>query len=244
MFSLSLLLICACASTSGRDPKRAALHLKNGTALLAQGQYPAAMSELLTAERLDPDNPVTHNNLGLSYLVRDRINKAEQHLKKALKLDPKYTDARNNLGRVYIQQKRYPAAIEELKVAVQDLTYPHPQRPLYNLGEAYFYTGNYEQAQKVLLEALQYRREDCLTMTLYGRTLFELKNYSMASQALDEATRTCAQPSKEEPYYFSALSYLKLGQSNQAYARLKECLENFPKGRYAGRAQSLMREIR
>ncbi len=235
--------LCGCATVSKNDPKRADLHLKIGTALLRQGQYPAALSELLTAEKLDDTNPVIQNNLGLAYLVRGRLELAEKHIRRALQLTEKYTDARNNLGRVLIEQKRYPEAIKELRSASQDLTYPEPQRPLTNLGEALFLSKKYPEAKKSLFEALKYQRNDCVAMALYGRTLYELKDYEIASESLDEAIRTCQNENKEEPYYFSALSYLKLGQTNQAYSRLKECIEAFPRGNYTARAQTLMKEI-
>jgi Tfp pilus assembly protein PilF len=201
------------------------------------------LAELLTAEKLDSSNPVIQNNLALAYLVRGRLKEAETHVRQALDLNPKYTDARNNLGRILIEKKDYAGAIKELKVAIQDLTYPEPQRPLANLGEAYFLSGRYEDARKVLLEALQNQRTDCFSMALYGRSLYQLKQYSQAADSLDEATRTCESNNREEPFYYSALSYVKLGKSDQAYARLKECVETFPRGHYTARAKNLMREI-
>lgn len=239
----SAILISSCASTSNKDEERAALHLKIGTALLNQGQYPAALSELLKAEKLDPTNPIVQNNLGLSYFVRDRLDLAEKHIRKALSLQPKYTDARNNLGRLLIEKKNYSDAIKELKLASQDLTYNDPSKLMANLGHAYYLNGNFQDARDTFLEALKYRRHDCFSMTLYGQSLYRLKNYNLSTRALDEAIRTCQNNAKEEPYYFSAISYLKLGQRAQAFARLKEYVDTFPKGTFTAKAKNLMQEI-
>lgn len=240
---LITLLFTACASVTEKDNERAELHLKIGTALLNQGQYPAALSELLKAEKLDSSNPMIQNNLGLAYFVRGRFDLAERHIRRALSLNPKYTDARNNLGRLLIEQKQYRDAVKELKLATQDLTYSEPSGPLLNLGHAYYLSGNFEAAQKVLIEALNYKRQNCFGMTLYGQTLYRLRKYPQSTEAFDEAVRICESSAKEEPYYFSALSHLKLGQRSQAYARLKEYLDSFPKGTYSAKVKNLMREI-
>ena len=54
--ALMIFALAACSSVSKEDKERAGLHMDMGTGLLAKGQYPQAMSELLKADALDPHN--------------------------------------------------------------------------------------------------------------------------------------------------------------------------------------------
>src|SRR4051812_29995844 len=100
--AIFFLVSIGCAGRSDRVKERAQLHLQMGTAHLTQGNYPAALNELLQAEQLDKDNPVIQNNLGLAYGVRNRWKEAEQHYRRALELDSRFSDARTNLARLFI----------------------------------------------------------------------------------------------------------------------------------------------
>ena len=81
-----------------------------GEAYMAQGNYTAALKELMAAEQLTPDDPYLHNDLGLTYMVKDRLDLAIRHFKKALALKPDYAPAMNNLGAAYLAQQNRDAA--------------------------------------------------------------------------------------------------------------------------------------
>ena len=233
-----------CAPLKASDRRRAELHMHIGSSHLAKGNYPAAMYELRIAEKLDPRNPTIQSNLGLAYFVRHKYAEAEKHIKTALALNPNYTDARNNLGRVYIELGLFDKAIDHLNVANKDLTYPYPDKTLTNLGIAHFNKGNYRSAKRYLKKSLVIRRNNCLTFHYYGRCLFELKSFKLAAESFDQAIPLCKGVKFDEPYYFGALSYFKLGDKSRAVARFEELLSQFPDGRYANQSQSMLKIIK
>jgi len=243
------LLICisacaACASLGPSDPETAELHLRVGTALLQNGSYPQALAELLKAEAADPSNAVVQNNLALTYFARERFEQAEQHLQKALKLKPNYTDAKTNLGRLYVEMKKYSEAEALLRDAAQDLTYTSPEKVYLNLGLSSFRQKKFADARKSLLKSIEFQRNGCLNQTLYGRTLFEQKDFSGAAATLDRAVGYCNGGPADEPQYYAGLAYYELGNQRKAETRLEEILKIYPNGSYYERARSMLETMR
>ncbi len=240
LFIFCGLILASCATNKVDQKQRALLHLQIGTGHLTKGNYPEALAEFLTADKLDTMNPGIKNQLGLAYFFRGRMDLAESAFRKALEINPKFTEARNNLGRTLIELRQYRAAIQELQLAAQDLVYPEPEKTLANLGIAHFYLSEYSLAEKNFLDSLKLRRQNCLASSFYGRTLYELSAFEKAAEALDQAIDQCKRAKIEEPYYFSALSYMKLGQREQAVARLEQGLSTFPEGQYAAKSRSML----
>jgi type IV pilus assembly protein PilF len=239
-----ILFCAACASVSTENEETAKLHLKIGTAHLNNENYPQALSELLTAEELDTENPIIQNNLGLAYFFRERYDLAEIHIRKALKLEPKYSDARNNLSRLLIERGRYEEAIHEATIVTQDLTYINPEKPLINIGMAQFKLRQFDAARKTLQKAIDFQRDNCLAHSFYGRSLFELKDFRRASEALDQAAGFCQRSLFDEPQYYSALSYYQLGDRPKAEARLEGLIKIYPNGKYTDKAKTMLETIR
>lgn len=67
--------------------------------------------------------------------------------------------AKNSLGVTYIMANNYDQAILVFKEMIADLgyaIYTRPQSPKYNLGWVYYKTGQYQEADFYLQEALDY----------------------------------------------------------------------------------------
>jgi Tfp pilus assembly protein PilF len=236
-----LFLVGGCAQRSAQLKTRANLHLELGISHLAQGDYPAALTELNQAEELDPKNPVVQNNLGLAYMVRNRPKEAEQHFRKSLELDPHYTDARANLARLLIDNKKYDEALSELSQVENDLTYPSPEKGLSLIGMVYFNKGKYKRAEEYFGRAMNVRRDNCVTSNFYGRTLLEEKKLDEAVGILDLAVENCRSSKFEEPLFFSAMAYYSLGDKEKSKARAQELMTEYPLSKYANKAKGLMR---
>ncbi len=227
-----------------QDNEAAQLHLRLGTSYMNSGNYPQALNELLIAEKLDSSDAVIQNNLGLAYYFRGRPDLAENHLKKALSLKADYTDAKNNLGRVLIDLDKSKEAIDILQQATADLTYPYPEKPLLNLGMAFFAVGNYSAATVSLQKSIQYQRDNCLAQNFLGRIFYEQKIYEKAAAQLDKAAGFCMKSQYDEPNYYGALSYYQVGQKSKAEARLEEIINLYPNGKYSAKAKSMLEIIR
>jgi type IV pilus assembly protein PilF len=220
------------------------LHLQIGTAHLQKGNYPIALKNLLAAEQLDPDNIYIQNNLALAYFVRNKFLEAETHFRKALKIDPAYSEARNNLGRTLIEANRHDEAIKELTKVVEDLTYENPEKAYANLGLANFRIQRYQEAKNYLVKALVTDRGNCVTNSLFGRTLYELKDYEKACEALDKAIRFCQKDGYDEPHYYSGLCYYKAGNLDKAFVRLEETTKLYKSGQYKTEAEKMLKLLR
>lgn len=240
----SLAALAACATLGPKDPEDADLHLRVGTSLLQNGSYPQALSELLKAEEADPSNEIVQNNLGLTYFARERFELAEKHLARAISLKSTYTDAKTNLGRLYIEMKRYPEADALLREAAQDLTYTTPEKVYLNLGLLAFRQKNFPEARKYLLKSIEFQRTNCTSQTLYGRTLYEQKDFSGAAATLDRAVGYCAGGPADEAHYYAGLSYFQLGDQRKAETRMEDILKLYPNGTYYERARSMLQTMR
>jgi type IV pilus biogenesis/stability protein PilW len=238
----AFLFVTACGTAEKRKDE-AQLRLNIGTNLLANGSYHSALQELLNAEKDDPDNAVVQNNLGLTYLVLEHPEEARQHILRAIELQPKYSEARNNLGRVDIELGLYEDAARELHQVLNDLTYPSPEKAWVNLGLAYFSQREYTQAENSLHKALEIDRKNCLAYNYFGRSQFEMGHYEDAAKTLDQASKLCQAARFDEPHYYSALTYYKMGQKEQARARIDELLTLYPHGKYNEKATAMRKLI-
>jgi Tfp pilus assembly protein PilF len=246
---ISLILLClsliSCAQNSPSKEKiQASYHLDIGTTHLTKGNLPRAIGELVQAERLDPDNPAIQNNLGVAYFAREKYDMAFERFQKAVKLKPSYTDARNNLAGLYIETGKYKEALVELETCLKDLTYQNPEKIHMNLGITYFRLKNYPEALVNLKKTLEYKREHCLAMNYYGRTQYELKEFKLAAQSLDQAVYYCRETKFDEPYYFSGLSFLRMGNRERAEARFNELVKLYPSGKFVSKAQELLEGLK
>jgi Tfp pilus assembly protein PilF len=234
----------ACASWGSKDAEKAELFLRMGTANFESGNYPAALSDLLKAEELDSSNAAVQNNLGLTYFMRQRYELSEKHLRRAVSLNEKFTEARNNLSRVLIEMGRYKEAEKELKVVLDDLTYPAIDKAYINLGLAQFNQKKFSDSKQSFLQAMNASRDNCIANAYYGRSMFELKDYENAAPALDTAIGFCQRAVYDEPHYYSALTYYRLGQKEKSIARFTEILKLYPEGKYRDKSKAMLELIR
>lgn len=238
------LILVACSTFSAADREEASMHLQIGTSQLQNGNLPSALQELLLAEKLDDENPYIQNNLGLTYFLRERVDLAEIHIRKALELQPNYSDARNNLSRVLIERGKYNEAATAAQIVIDDLTYQNPEKPQINLGIARFKMNQFDSARMAFLKAIDFSRDNCLANSYYGRSLFELKDYKKATDALDRAVGFCQRAQFDEPHYYSALAYFEVGQKSKSVARFEEMIKLYPRGKYIDKAKEMLETIR
>ena len=242
LLGVLLVFVVGCASSGPTKEDVAMVHFRVGTSHLEKGRYPDALKELLQAETLSPKDALIQNNLGLAYFMRERYELSEQHLRKAIALDPQFTDAKNNLGRVLIERSQYKEARQFLDQVLADLTYPLPAKAYVNYGLSYFREEKYPEARDAFLKAISFDRENCLAQNYYGRSLLELKDSSKAVHALDKATGFCLKVNFDEPIYFSAIAYYRMGDRNKAQSRLETLVQkNSP---YKEKAETMLEILR
>jgi Tfp pilus assembly protein PilF len=240
---LTSLALTSCASWK-QDREKADLYLRMGSSLLEEGNYANALSALLKAHELDPQNPLILNNLGQVYFMRERYDLAEKQFKSAIKLQPDYTDAHNNLARVLIEEGKYTEAESELKLVISDLTYGAIDRAYINLGLLKFNKKEYSKAENAFRTVLKSKPDDCIATSYYGMSVFEQLDYSRAAEVLDRAIGFCQKQLYDEPHFFSALAYFRMGEKNKSIARFEEILKYYPDGKHREKAKGMLELIR
>lgn len=245
MCGLAFSVVTGCSTAKKTNSKDIALlHLQNGTRFFTNKKYPSALTEFLEAEKLDPRNAVVQNNLALTYFVRDRMELAQKHIDLALAINPSYTEARNNRARILIERGQFALAIQDAKKVTEDLTYQYPIRGWTNIALAQFRMGNFKDAKATATEALKVDRTNCFAQTVLGRSHLEISEFKEAATTLDRAISACRTEGEDEAAYFAGVANYKLGRSAAAIARLEEVLKDYPQGRYAKKAESLLEIIR
>jgi len=153
---LTTCLLCACVSSTdpGKKIKIAQAVKREGDVFQSQGEYTAALTKLLEAEKTIPDDPYLQNSLGLAYMGKKRYDLAVNAFEKALSKKPEYTEAINNLGAAYLRQEKWDTAITQFKRVLDNLIYPTPHFPLANIGWAYLGKGHFPNAQTYFFKAL------------------------------------------------------------------------------------------
>ena len=156
IFILLSFIISSCASAVNRqnDIQIAQALKKEGNIYQTQGQYTAALTKLLKAEKTIPDDPYLQNSLGLAYMGKKREDLAVTAFKKALSNKPDYIVAVNNLGAAYLRQGKWDMSIEKFNKVLESLLYPTPHFPLSNIGWAYLGKQKFHLAESYFLKAL------------------------------------------------------------------------------------------
>ncbi len=184
-------IISSCTSSANRqnNAKIAQAMKKEGDIFQTQGNYTAALTKLLEAEKRIPNDPRLQNSLGLAYMGKRRDDLAVTAFKKALSIKPDYIEAINNLGAAYLRQKKWDMSIVNFNIVLDNLLYPTPQFPLSNIGWAYL--G---------------KKEFHLAETYFSKALDELPRFTAASHGLAQVYLKTGQMDKAMDFLHKCLS--------------------------------------
>lgn len=239
-----VLILSGCALFKAKDVEAGNLYLRLGTSHIENGNLPFALRELLQAESADNTNPLIQNNLGLVYFLRGRFDLSEKHFRNAVKILPSFTDAKNNLARTLIEKEQYPEAKKLLSEVLNDLTYASFDKAYINEGLLWFNQKNFDKSIISFKKTLEIQTDNCIANSYLGRSYFEKKDYSRATEALDRAVGFCQNQLFDEPHYYSAVAWYRLGSKDKAEARFVEIIKLYPDGKYRDKAKSMLEIMR
>jgi Tfp pilus assembly protein PilF len=249
ILAFAFLILASCRSTNpdesgSSDTDKADLHHQVAISYIKNENYPMALKELQTAEKLDPQNPAIIANLGLVYFARERYEQAEAQYKKAIRINPDFTDAKNNLARIYTELERYKLAEPLLIEVLDDLTYVNFPSAYANYGFLEFKRKNYNKAVDYLKKSLEKDRENCKTHVLLGRSYLEQKQLKMASNQLEKAINFCKEAGLDQAHFYSAIVLYRLGEKQKAKFRFDEQLSLYPNGENSEKAEKMREYIK
>lgn len=210
-----------------------------GEASIMQGDFTAALRELLEAEKLDPNDAITQNYLGIVYKNKKQADKAIFHFKKAVELKPDYSQARNNLGATYLDKESWDEAISCFKELINDLLYATPHFPLSNLGWAYYNKKDYQQAEMYYLKAIEVQPNFIIALNGLGQTFMADGKYPQAIESFEKAAQYG--PKIPQIHFQLAKAYEQTGKYDNAlmsYAKVIELAPDSDMAREAAKARA------
>lgn len=169
-----------------REPKFVPLMLDRSDALIHQGKWADAISQLLTASQAVPASAEVRVKLGDAYQGAQRWDDARAAYAKAIELDGKNPLAHNNLAWMLVHQGGSPkVAVESAKKAVS--LAPRSAPYLDTLGWAQRAAGDLQAASDSLRRATEIEPKVAEFQFHYGVVLVELKRPAQARSALSRA---------------------------------------------------------
>jgi len=139
-------------------PKQALLHYDSALEQSKKNEHTAAIEELKLAIKEYPSFTQAFNELGVQYLKLNQLENADEAFRGALKIDPTAFPSLINRGIVNVMMKRYGEAVPILRKALNK----NHQSAVghYFLGQALANLGLFDDAEKELLAALEFGKEE------------------------------------------------------------------------------------
>ena len=153
-----------------------------GDIYLAEGNYSEAAEYLIKANRIDPSDIDVQLTLGGAYLKMERRDKAEKIFKRVSKIAPNSQKAMDGLCKVYIDNQSEEKAFDLIN---STLSKSSDKIILYNrLGIIFRKNGEYENAIKCYLQAIEVDPSDEVLRFNIAKAYFSAGNKTMSIEAL------------------------------------------------------------
>lgn len=168
------------------DPNHKFAHLNLGLAQGAQGHTFDALAEFQKEEAISPDDPRAYQAAASLANYMGNTNGAIAEWRRLLKADPANCTAATSLAGLLMQQEKYTDAAEVLEVAVKAA--PDNSGLQYQLGEAYFKSGQGDKAVTRMKQAVEQKDDDPDTLNNVAYLLADNKtNLDLALQYAERA---------------------------------------------------------
>jgi type IV pilus assembly protein PilF len=182
--------------SSAPDPiKRAKIHTELGGLYYSGGNMSVALQELRIAIEAAPGYYQAYSVRGLVYTSLKEYAKAEEDFSKALRFGPEDPQVNNNYGWFLCETGKTKEAIPYFLKALRDPLYETPDRAYANAGACALKSGDQENAERYLLQSLQFSREGTPLVRLQLAGIFFRKGYvEEARRYLNEALKMLEPP--------------------------------------------------
>ncbi len=168
-------------------------------------RYREAIKEYRAALKLDNLNAFIYNSLGLALAAIGDLKGALKSLEKAIEINPDRTDVFNNLGMVYNEMGERDNAFDAFTRAVRNMSYPTPEKALFNLGNLYLEERNFELALMHFNRAAERNRKFALAFRGIGNTYRMMGDLERAEENFEKVL-VLFQDDVQSLFYIAQLS--------------------------------------
>lgn len=187
-----------------------------GSALVSEGELPAAIAHYELALQLKPDYAEARNNLGLALAAEGKLPEAAREYEQALQLNPDNPQVLFNLGNILAATGKLSEAAQYYEHAVH--LKPDYIAALYNLGNAL-------AAQGKLPEAAQHFEQVTKLKPDYAEAWNNLGNTLTRQGQVPEGIRCYQRTLELNPDYVEALN--NLGNAFSSQKRWREAVQSY-----------------
>jgi tetratricopeptide (TPR) repeat protein len=184
----------------------------SGVALMRQGKYEEASTQLSTAVAIAPDLSESHEQYGLALAALGRFDEAGAALEKAKELDPKSASIHTKLARLSLMQGKQ----EEADASRERAFSLKPRLKKLQEATKHQAAGEHEEAQKLVKGVLRADPDDINALNLMGEICLTLKRYNDAEAFLRKAVKLA-------PDF--AVAWAVLGAALKEQAKFEEAVD-------------------
>ncbi len=170
------------------DPLDVRGHVLNGRALLKQGRQEEGLKELRQAVELEGGAISARYVLATALMRLGEMDEAATEYKRALEYAPGHVSAMNNLANVYLYTGRY---LEAVPLYNRALELQPDETVATNLGTAYYYLDQMEEALAAYLKADEYDPGSPIVQNNIGDVYAKLGDDDSAREWYLKAVESC-----------------------------------------------------
>jgi arylsulfatase A-like enzyme/predicted Zn-dependent protease len=206
------------------DPDIIEAHSRLGNIYTKAGRYPEAVEAYKRALALDPEHLLSTYNLALAYRAMGRTDEAILGFERTQQLDPRSGRAHFQIADILMQRGEPAKALEVLS---KGLTLDVDRAPfLVKLGEAYLELKRYDEADKVLREAVQLRPD--VPRGQYNLALVQEQRGNAAGARAAYEAEVAANPKNYGAQFNLGRILAKEGRPSDAARRFRASIEARP----------------
>ncbi len=220
LFALAFSLLSGCSSPD----EKAAAHLANGNALLADNQVQKARVEYANALQINQNLPEAWYGLARIYERQANWNKAYKVLRRIRDTNPRYLDARVMLTKLLLAGNQVDEALEDARDIIS--LSPDDARAHAIMASVNFKMGDLDAARQSVDEALALDPQNDEALQMKASLLIAAKQYRQALQFLDEALQ--ARPENESLYLLKLTALGELGDDAGIEKTYQTLISTFP----------------